>query len=63
MRDKLNINDFQTTLRDAMKQKAEDLYVRKEFDKMERMIEALRQQCTVVTSECEQTKKEVDQLS
>ena len=43
MRDKLNINDFQTTLRDAMKQKAEDLYVRKEFDKMERMIEALRQ--------------------
>jgi len=25
-----------------MKQKAEDLYVRKEFDKMERMIEALR---------------------
>jgi hypothetical protein len=29
--------------REALKSKADDIYCKKEFDKMERMIEALRQ--------------------
>jgi len=35
------VSDFEM-IRDALKSKADEAYTRKEFDKMERMIEALR---------------------